>query len=62
MVFWIGAKMRNRKQEVADNRYHAGCWRTRHGFYFAVSIRRTPYGACRGTDQTEPDVQLVRLA
>ncbi len=41
MVFWIGAKMRNRKQEVAEYRYHAGCKRIRHGFYFAVS--NTPH-------------------
>lgn len=41
MVFWIGAKMRNRKQEVLSNRYYAGCWRIRHGFYFAVS--NTPH-------------------
>ena len=40
MVFWIGAKMRNRKQ-LLSNRYYAGCWRIRHGFYFAVS--NTPH-------------------
>ncbi len=62
MVFWIGAKMRNRKQEVLSNQHHAGCRRIRHGVYFAAVIRRTPYGACRGTDQIEPDFDLVRLA
>lgn len=41
MVFWIGAKMRNRNRKLLSNRYYAGCWRIRHGFYFAVS--NTPH-------------------
>ena len=41
MVFWIGAKMRNRSRKLLSNRNHAGCWRIRHGFYFAVS--NTPH-------------------
>lgn len=28
-------------RKLLSNRYHAGCWRTRHGFYFAVS--NTPH-------------------
>ncbi len=62
MVFWIGAKMRNRKQELLSNRDYADAGASGMGFTSRSVIRRTPYGACRGTYQQSQTFDLVRLA
>ncbi|STJ83273.1 inner membrane protein [Escherichia coli] len=57
MVFWMARRCVTVSRKLLSNRIMPDAGASGMGFTSRSVIRRTPYGACRGTDQTEPDVR-----